>query len=389
MAKKSVNEKATSVSRRNFLAVGGVGVIGLTLGGAKTSRKSSERAVIQIVMNGGASHLDTFDPKPDAPREIRGPIHSIETSVPGIRFSECLPKLAERANQLVVLRSLHHTAAPIHETGLQLLLTGGMVKLNQQPPHIGFVLQRLLKSRRKLPVAVELGGRLSNTGVRAYHGTQLGLLGETSAGEYLPNLDDLGEFNISAPDFNTAKQPVKEQYGQTKFGELLWTAARLVEAGVKYITVHTFNELEGSVTWDAHGHRETAPGTIFDYRDTLGPQFDRACGGLLDDLNQADLIKQTLIVCSGEMGRSPRINENQGRDHWTNVWSGFLAGGGLSGGQVIGASDESGEEIKDHPIELQRLPALVFEYLGIPPGTEIPVHETLTWKTPEASLVLS
>src|SRR5690606_30579333 len=145
----------------------------------------------------------------------------------------------------------------------------------------------------------------------------------------------------------------------TRFGELMWQAVRLVEAGVRYVEVNTFNQFEGKVTWDAHGCTQTAPGTLFDYRDQIGPKYDRSVAALFDDMKSTGLWDQTLIVSTGEMGRTPRINEHNGRDHWPHVWSGFLAGGGLEGGQVIGNSDAQGEMIQDHPIHISEIPGLI------------------------------
>ncbi len=389
MSEKKQQRSLDSVSRRGFLAVGGVGIVGFSLGESRAAARTNSRAVIQIVMNGGPSHLDTFDPKPDAPREIRGPIRSIDTAIPGVRFAESLPKLAQRANELVILRSLYHDAAPIHETGMQLLLTGALVKNGLCPPNIGVVLSRLLDRKQQPPIAVRLGGTLSATGLNAYRGDGAGLLKATDEESHdMPTLSSLQDSGFSTPDFATLSAKVKRNYGETRFGELFWTAARLVESGVKYVEINTFDKLEGEVTWDAHGCSKTAPGTIFDYRDSLGPQFDQGVSALFDDLQASGLWDQTLVVSTGEMGRTPRINENNGRDHWPHVWSGLLAGGGLEGGQVIGASDATGEAIEDHPIHIGEIPGLIGSYLGVDPATEIQVREGVTWSLPEVAALL-
>ncbi len=391
MPKKKQQRSLDSVSRRGFLAVGGVGIVGFSLGESRAAARTNSRAVIQIVMNGGPSHLDTFDPKPDAPREIRGPIRSIETVIPGVRFAESLPKLAQRADELVILKSLYHDASPIHESGLQLLLTGSLVKNGLRPPNIGVAMSRLLERKKQAPIAVRLGGTLSATGVNAYRGNSAGMLetpGEEDEDD-LPTLSSLQDSGFSTPDFASLSAKVKRNYGETRFGELFWTAARLVESGVRYVEINTFNKLEGEVTWDAHGCSKTAPGTIFDYRDTLGPQFDQGVSALFDDLQASGLWDQTLVVSTGEMGRTPRINENNGRDHWPDVWSGLLAGGGLEGGQVIGASDANGESIQDHPIHVSEIPGLIGSYLGVDPATEIQVREGVTWSLPKVAALLS
>ncbi len=388
MNQEKLNRSLNSVSRRNFLAVGGVGVVGLSLNDARAATQSGQRSVIQVVMNGGASQHDTFDPKPDAPREIRGTCRSIQTAIPGVHFSESLPKLAQRAKDLVVLRSLYHDAAPIHESGLQLLLTGSLVKKGLQPPNIGNVLAQLLEDKRKseAPIAVRLGGQIEETGVHAYHGDQAGLLGSA---DQLPTLESLKESGFETPKFQSLPSKAKKEYGDNSFGASLWTAARLVQAGVKYVEINTFPKLEGEVTWDAHGCSKTAPGTIFDYRDKIGPQYDQAMSALFDDLQTSGLWNQTLVVSTGEMGRSPKINENNGRDHWRDVWSGLLAGGGLEGGQVIGASDAHGESIEDHPIHISEIPGLICSYLLGETPAPIQVNEELSWDLPGMKSLLS
>lgn len=388
MNQEKTNRSLNSVSRRNFLAVGGVGIVGLSLKDARASSKTSTRAVINVVMNGGASQLDTFDPKPDSPREIRGTMRSIQTAIPGVHFSESLPQLAKRASDLVILRSLYHDAAPTHETGLQLLLTGSLVRKGLLPPNIGYVLTRVLRKSKKsqAPVAMRLGGQIERTGMNAYHGDRAGLLGDS---DDLQTLDSLKASGFETPEFQTESTKVKSTYGDNAIGASLWTAAQLVRAGVKYIEVNTFPALEGKVTWDAHGCKLTSPGTIFDYRDKIGPEYDQAMSSLFDDLQSSGLWNQTLVVSSGEMGRTPRINENNGRDHWPHVWSGLLAGGGLEGGQVIGASSAHAESIEDHPIHVSEIPGLICSYLLGKSPAPIQVNDDITWQLPGVKSLLS
>lgn len=360
--------------------------MGLPLSEAVAARRSKSSAVIQIVMNGGASHLDTFDPKPEAPREIRGPIHSIATSIPGVHFSEAIPKLAQRANEMVILRSLYHDAAPIHETGLQLLLTGRLTNRQTVQPNIGTVFNRLVKPRGQAPVSVRLAENALDVVSNRRHGTGAGYLGETATDCELATIESLAADGFEIPLFQqSASAKTQRDYGQNHHGELLWSAVRMVESGARYVEVHTFSNLEGEKTWDAHGCTTTAPATIFDYRDTLGPQFDAAVSAMFDDLQSSGLWNQTLVVCSGEMGRTPKINEQLGRDHWPNVWSGFLAGGGLEGGQVIGSSDANGEDVADDPIPVSHLPGLVCRYLGIDSEHEFQFGQH-TWTPPSVRI---
>ena len=379
------NNSHRHVSRRGFLAVGGVGIVGLTLGEATGAAPTSDRAVVQILLNGGASALETFDPKPDAPREVRGPLRSIDTAIPGVRFAECLPELSRRAADLVVLRSLRHDAAPIHESGLQILRTGGLVSDRRRRPPLGTLLEPLLGPGSSAPVALELGGPPAETGVYPVN-RYFEAHSATESPSGLFDIQHRATDELTGILFDNAAASVHDSYGETRFGRLFWAAARLIDAGVRHLSVHTFDQLEGRPTWDSHGCSTIGPATVFDYRDSIGPQFDRAAGAFLDDLKTSGRLASTLLICTGEMGRAPRLNDTHGREHWTQVWSGFLAGGGLSGGQVIGASDKFCEEVQDHPIDLAQLPALGCEFLGIPPGTEVSLGPDLTFRTPESSL---
>ncbi|HWL09230.1 MAG TPA: DUF1501 domain-containing protein [Planctomicrobium sp.] len=344
----------TQVSRRGFLAAGGAGVVGLSLKSSIAARAGKNGAVIQIMLNGGASHLETFDPKPHAPREIRGPLHSIATRIPSVRFSECLPQLADRADRLVIVRSLFHEAAPIHETGCQLLQTGRLTTRHEIPLPIGMTLLEKQQGNSRFPVAMEI----RRSGSTPNHYSPDRPFGQ------LPCPFDLHQAGVNLPDFHKVAPSIRDAYGTGEFGKRFWTAARLVESGSRYVLVNTFDEIEGHRTWDAHGDQTVGPATMFDYRDTLGPQLDRALSALLDDLQSTGLWNQTLIICAGEMGRAPRLNEQNGRDHWTQAWSGLLAGGMLEGGQVIGETDEHGESVLNDPFPLSQLPAMAMEFLG-------------------------
>ena len=369
-----------SVSRRGFLAAGGIGVVGLTMAERaavlQAQQRSGRRSVILVVMNGGPSQLETFDPKPNAPSEIRGPLRAISTAVPGIAFSEAFPRLGLRAGRLAVLRSLCHQAAPIHETGLQLLQTGRLVRQGELPPSLGAVATRMLGPRDDMPAHVVLPERVSETGVGSYCGDGAGTLGD----EFAPVVVDAGGAASPAagtdsddavpllPEFATQPLAVRDEYGETDFGRMCWQAARLVESGVRVVTVNTCPRLDGHVTWDAHASGPTSPGTLYDYRNTLGPQLDRAVAALHDDLSATGLFDDTLVVCTGEFGRNPRRNENGGRDHWTDCWSGLAFGGGIRGGQVIGQTDDYAESIVDRPLPIEDLVATMYRTLRIDPA---------------------
>ncbi len=369
------------VSRRDFLRVGGLSVVGLSVAeqtALARSRESAERrSCIFILMTGGPSQFETFDPKPDAPPEIRGPLRAIQTSLPGVCFSEGLPKLAERADKLAVLRSLYHQAAPIHETGLQLLQTGRLARHGRKHPSFGSVAAKLLGPRNDAPANVVLPRLVQNTGVNMYCGQDAGYLGD----RYRPLMIQAGDERLretgaadsheSIPelDFANQSESVRRAYGDNRFGRLCWQARQLVQLGVRSVTVNLFDSLVNQITWDCHANGPGAPGTLYDYRDLLCPQFDRAVAALLDDLEQQSLLNDTLVVATGEFGRTPRLNASGGRDHWSNVWSGIVAGGGVQGGQVIGSSDALGAAPKDRPIELPELTASIYRGLGLGPDT--------------------
>ena len=362
--KKSRSE---TVSRRDFLRVGGLGFVGLSVAEraalAKSRKQSDRRSCIFIVMTGGPSQLDTFDPKPDAPVEIRGPLKSISTAIPGVAFSEAFPLLAERAKQLAVVRSLYHTAAPIHETGLQLIQTGRLARGDIRPPSFGSVIAKTLGPRGEAAPYIVLPKLLSNTGVNAYRGQQAGSLGSEFDPVTNSDADALSEQSTSGHSSMSAAE--QRRYGKTRFGRMLLQAKQLIECGVRCVTVNLFDHLNGDITWDCHGHKDTSPATLFDYRDTLGPRFDRAFAGLLDDLTDSNLLDDTLVVATGEFGRTPKINSHGGRDHWPAVWSSILAGGGVQGGQVIGASDAHATAPADQPVTPAELVASVYHSIGV------------------------
>lgn len=369
-------EPRKSVSRRDFLAVGGLSVVGLSVAEQAALKRARERSgprsCILIVMSGGPSQLETFDPKPDAAREIRGPLQPISTSVAGVQFSEALPQLAQRADRLTVIRSLYHEAAPIHETGLQLLQTGRLVTNGVRHPSIGAMVSRLLGPRGNTPPHVVLPRRLDETGVAMHRGDSAGFLGDDFEPVLLDAIDEDPGDLCGLRRFDKHPVSLREAYGDSPAGRQFLQARQLVEQGVRFVTVNMFDRLAGRVTWDAHATPNHAPATLFDYRDTIGPQFDRACAGLLDDLKQCGLLEDTLVVCAGEFGRSPQPNEQGGRDHWTSAFSAIVAGCGIPGGQVIGATDATASEPTESPIALPQLAATIYDLLRIDRDATLP-----------------
>lgn len=345
-----------SVSRREFLRAGGLGVIGLTLtdqaAWAEFLHGNSRRNCILVLMTGGPSPWETFDPKPEAAAEFRGTLGAIDTSAPGIFLSETLPLLAQRAHRFSLIRSVQHSAAPIHETGLQLLQTGRLSWKGVRFPHAGKLLAQAGADTAALPISAVWPRPLQNPGVTAY-------LGQEESGHD----DQITQQILEAVGRDA--EPERRMYGASRFGELLWQSRLMIEQGVRCVTVNLFDELGPHVTWDAHGDPASGPATIADCRDHLCPAFDRAMSGLLDDLSQRGLLDDTLIIAVGEMGRTPRINDYGGRDHWTKCWSALVAGGNTLGGQVIGASDDIGAYPVERPVELAELPATMLHWFGI------------------------
>jgi uncharacterized protein (DUF1501 family) len=385
-ASSKTGSSRRSVSRRDFLAVGGLSMVGLSVAERaavlRAQERSGPRSVVLVVMNGGPSHLETFDPKPDAPSTVRGPLKAIATSIPGVHFSESLPRLAERAGRFAVVRTLFHDAAPLHEAGHQVLYSGVLPSKGVAAPSLGSAVSRLLGARGDAPAYVMLPGPVSASGVSVPCGGGPGWLGDKfqpalvdadpRAGE--PGADSAAA-SLVAP-FDAQPVAVREEYGETPFGCRLWQSARLIEAGVRVVTVNLCPKLAGQVTWDAHAHKTAAPATLFDYRDTIGPQFDRACSALLDDLHSRGLLRDTLVIATGEFGRTPYLNAAGGRDHWPHCWSALLAGAGVPGGTVIGASDATGEYPLERPVPLPQLVATAYQALRVDARVSVAVNGT-------------
>jgi hypothetical protein len=417
-----MSSTCAGLTRRDFLRVGGLGTLGLTLTDLNplaASTVRSERSVILLLLVGGPSQLETWDPKPEAPGEVRGPFRSIATSVPGVRICEHLPRMARWMDRVTLIRSLHHDAAPIHETGHQLLQTGCLFRDGQEAPHLGSVVARVRGARNDLPPFVVLPRPLGNTGVGVPHGQTAGPLGsayepfhvaaDPAARDYDPHglfersqrfLDESADLpdplratadRVLAPaargafDLDAEHPGIRDAYGRNTFGQSCLLARRLVESGVRVVTVNMFETVFNQVTWDCHGSRPFS--TLDDYSSELLPTLDRACSALLEDLDRRGLLATTLVVATGEFGRSPRINTQGGRDHWPNVWSALVAGGGIRGGQVIGASDAHAASPAARPVRPAELVATMYRSLGIDPtgaltltladGTQAPAIEGL------------
>jgi hypothetical protein len=425
------------VSRRDFLRVGALsaGAVGLTLADtmqlqAATSQKSTDINCIMLFLIGGPSQLDTWDLKPDAPDNVRGPFKPIKTNVPGIEISEHFPLMAKQADRYALLRSVHHKSAPIHETGHQMMQTGYLARGGLEYPHYGSVVSQIKgKTSSGLPPFVILPGPIGNTGVSVSHGQSAGYLGAKHEPFFLRGDAASKGFqiaDINAPsgidparmktrkslldavdglhrafdstedsrsrdsaydqafgllfaekakkafDIEAEKSEVRNRYGRNTFGQSCLLARRLVENGVRFVTVNMFDTVFSDITWDMHADGGSLNVNLNDYKETLSPMFDLAYTALLDDLKQKGMLDNTLVVAMGEFGRTPQLNPRGGRDHWPGVWSILFAGANVKGGQVIGASDKQGANPKDRPITPPEVAASVYTGLGIDLDSRLP-----------------
>lgn len=356
----------SGVSRRDFLRTSALsaGAMGLTLNElaqAESFRNRKNVNCILLFLTGGPSHLDTWDMKPAAPSNVRGPFKPMATSVPGIEICEHFPEMAKRAQQYAIVRSVHHTSSPIHETGQQLMQTGRLSHDDLEHPHIGSVLSAVRGPKRmSVPPFVMLPKPIGNTGVNVGHGQTAGYLGE----QYEPVLPE-GERLSSAMKLTSESGQLRDQYGRNTFGRSCLRARRLVESGVQFVTVNMFETVFNEITWDCHADGGSLASNLDDYSDRLCPMFDHAYASLLKDLNERGMLDSTLVVAMGEFGRTPHMNSRGGRDHWPDCWSILMAGGGIQGGQVIGSSDKLGGEPRDRPVTPQEVAATIYSSLGI------------------------
>jgi uncharacterized protein (DUF1501 family) len=348
------------LSRRDFLRVGAAGAAATLASPLLGAGPTPPTACIQILLVGGPSQLDTWDPKPDAPSDVRGPFRPIRTSVPGVCFTELFPQMAQNAHRFAVVRSLHHREAPIHETGQQLLQTGLLHAGRAEWYHFGAAVSQAAPGPPGdgLRPWVVLPGPLGDTGVDVSHGQGAGVLGERYDPQFGSELAHHEAFDLGCEPLW-----VRERFGQSPFAESCLRARRLVERGVRVVTVNMYDTVFGRLTWDCHAAGGELPTTLADYARTICPDFDRAFTALLDDLDERGLLASTLVTAAGEFGRTPRINERGGRDHWPGVWSGLIAGGGVRGGRVVGASDRRAAEPTDRPVVASELCTLALEHL--------------------------
>lgn len=414
------------LSRRQWLhmaSVLGMGVCG-TPGASQPSwaqapaaHAGSIRSCILLFFYGGPSHLDTLDPKPNAPAEIRGEYGTIATAVPGIRLGEHLPRLARLQQRVVLVRSMHHPMRN-HNSAAAEALTGrtpaggDQELLTDDPrglPTLGSAVSYALGPRAHVLPYVALPYTLYN--VVQLPGQTSGLLGGAYDRFQVDSNPNNPDFRVAAFDgtgdvggrvallrrfdqtqsvravradiyreralrllaspevprlFDLHKEPerVRDHYGRHRLGQSLLLARRLVEGGVNFVAVYDGQTNGQEANWDSHEN-------IFPRHRQLIVPVDQALAALLEDLDTRGLLDTTLVVALGEFGRTPRINRSAGRDHWPDCYSVLLAGGGVKGGAVYGASDSIGAYPALDPVTPADLAATIFWRFGLDPATEL------------------
>ncbi|MBI3865864.1 MAG: DUF1501 domain-containing protein [Planctomycetia bacterium] len=417
-------ERATVLSRRNVLAFG-LGAFCLPQGAIASPRSPAARGAILVVLDGGMSQLETWDPKPAAPPEIRGEFATIETAVPGLRIGEHTPLMALELQRGNIIRSVHCDARNDHSPGLHLLLTGyenvgagvALERANFRNPSVGSVLASRLGVANAdgvprfvtLPRSGQLNGQVNYNGPSflgvaceafetgdAPRNSQLPLkvpLGLTlpidmpvsrlrnrielatmfnGLREHLDRVDSAREMDAhyqravrlltgrraqQAFEMERESADLRRSYGDHPLGQGLLLARRLIEAGATYVVVNAGCE----ASWDTHANNFKS------LKNDLLPPMDRGVSALLRDLDERNLLDEVLVLVAGEMGRTPIVNAAAGRDHWTTAYSIFLAGGGLTRGQVLGSTTPDARYPASRPMTVHDVLATVYHQLGVDP----------------------
>ena len=431
------------ITRRNMLQAGAISALGLTLpqvlaAGDRLAGKrqaASADSCILVFLNGGPSHLDTWDMKPDAPKELRSEFSSIDTTLPGLRVCEHLPKLAQVAKHCTLVRSVNHDQVA-HAPAVYTALTG--IKSNIRAgimgakptdyPAIGAVVGQMRPTKSMLlpyvllpyltaegaggpPQPGFLGGMLGQThdplivqqsgktpdGLAmpalafgpdmspARVQERMQLLGGLNNGLNRPGqAQEMNALQARARDLLTSaaaqrafeldqESPrLRDAYGRNIYGQSMLLARRLVEAGTRLTCVSWAPD--ANATWDTHG------ANFAKLKKDLLPPFDTAFSTLLTDLVERGMLERTLVVVMGEIGRTPAINANAGRDHWGFCYTALLAGGGVKPGVLYGSSDQRGAHPRSNPVSATDLVATIYHALGIPADLEI--HDRLSRPMP-------
>ena len=397
------------IRRRDFISAGSLGVLGLSLPEllrAERAQAAAPRAksILLVYLGGGITHHDTFDPKPEAPEEIRGKYGQIDTRTPGVRFSDQMPSLAACSNLFALVRS-QVAGSDHHETAAQWMLTGNYgVMQGGDYPAIGAIVHHELGAQNSLPPYVAVPRNHSFTwelGKSAWLGeqyesfksgdpaqpgwkvTNLALQADVDRArlgrrnQVLAAIDGLARKVGNSPDlkamdscyqraaqmvlsedarlaFDLTRESEKtlDAYGKTeRWGRQALLARRLIESGVRFVFLQYS-------AWDHHAK-------IFESCDRMLKPFDQALAALLKDMNERGLLKDTLVAVYGDFGRTSKINKDAGRDHWGNAGSMLFAGAGVRGGQVIGKTDARGEYVLDRPVRPPDVAATLYDAVGI------------------------
>lgn len=398
--------------RRDFIRVGVLSFLGLSLSkyyalaaaapaGPTGRTTGTADSAILVWLAGGPSHIDTWDPKPDAPIEIRGDFKAMDTCVHGIRIAEHMPQIGRQMDKLCVIRSVTSPAAA-HDIGTHYMLTGFLPLPGFAVPSYGAVASHLLGPRSALPPYISIqqpgpemgagflgaalnpfcpGGDPASGGFEVRdleppHGVTQETLDrrrklrdvvDATFRQYEAGSDEARAVDSfyqraytllsssdarAAFDLHKEKEELRNAYGRSTFGQSLLLSRRLVEAGVRFVTV----TMGG---WDNHTNIFPAMG------NGLLPQFDGSFAAFIADLSQRGLLERTLIIVMGEFGRTPIVNKDGGRDHHPRVFSMLLAGGGIKGGTAVGSSDARGMEPASDPVRPEDLAATIYHCLGI------------------------
>lgn len=398
------------MNRRDFLYTGLFGGLGLSMGEsmrlqAESAIKPRAQSVIHIFLPGGAAAQEMWDPKINAPIEYRGPLKSIPTVIPGVHFSEYFAKTSKIADKLTIVRSMTHGEAA-HERGVTSMFTGYKPSPAISYPSFGAVISKEQGGRNSLPAYVCIPQKMDNNGNDTLGtGFLPSSFGPFSLGsdpaavgfkvrdlssnvseerfsrrrsildtvdshfKYLEKNDVLDAMDtfyqqaydlISSPKAKEAfaiekeADVMRDAYGRNQAGQRLLMARRMVEAGVRYVSV-TYGG------WDMH------TGIGANMARTL-PSFDQAYAALINDLDQRGMLDSTLVMVSSEFGRTPKINKDAGRDHWPRVFSVVFAGGGFKRGLVYGSSSVTGDDVEDKPLSVENLAATLYNQIGIDPN---------------------
>jgi uncharacterized protein (DUF1501 family) len=409
-----VSSDCSGVSRRSFIRLGGLAAFGLglpqflrardTAGLNPTARKTTAKRCILLWMQGGPSHIDTFDPKPDAPAEIRGEFGTVPTALPGVRFADVAPQLARCADKLAIIRG-HDPKNGSHGTADHLMMSGHKFNASLPFPCFGSVVAKERGYVDGMLPFVQLGRAID----RRFNGGIAGFLGDQYNPFEVPDdpssaafkvrdlavgtdadrkrldrrytmLADLENYQkaveepgvvkardefyekahsiITGPDAKKAfdlsqeTDKTRERFGKNSLGQGCLLARRLVEAGVQFVTV-----TDGG--WDTHTNNFKS------LKDRLMPRVDTALSALVDDLGARGLLDETLVVWFGDFGRTPKVNPTAGRDHWSTAGVALMAGGGLKVGQVVGKTNALAEVVTDSPVSPQDIAATIYTVLGV------------------------